>query len=106
SHRSRRRYVRAARPDAGRTAARRPHSRSAWRIDGRLAPRTPRQSRDGQKEGRAMKFHGLKRMVAAPLMVLALVEPLAGGAEASVGPDVFAPASGDLAGVGSRGFLR
>ena len=48
-----------------------------------------------------MKFHGLKRMVAAPLMALAL----AGVADASVGLDVFAPNSGDLAGVGSRGFL-
>jgi len=52
-----------------------------------------------------MKFHGLKRMLAAPLMVLALGAPLAGVAEASVGLDVFAPNSGDLAGVGSRGFL-
>ena len=52
-----------------------------------------------------MKFHGLKRMLAAPLMVLALGAPVAGVAEASVGLDVFAPNNGDLAGVGSRGFL-
>ena len=52
-----------------------------------------------------MKFHGLKRMFAAPLMVLALGAPLTGVAEASVGLDVFAPNNGDLAGVGSRGFL-
>ena len=44
-------------------------------------------------------------MFAAPLMVLALRAPLAGVAEASVGLDVFAPNSGDLPGVGSRGFL-
>jgi len=47
-----------------------------------------------------MKFHS--RMAVA---VLALGAPLAGVAEASVGLDVFAPNSGDLAGVGSRGFL-
>ena len=44
-------------------------------------------------------------MFAAPLMVLALRAPLAGVAEASVGLDVFAPNSGYLPGVGSRGFL-
>ena len=44
-------------------------------------------------------------MFAAPLMVLALRAPLAGVAEASEGLDVFAPNSGDLPGVGSRGFL-
>ena len=47
-----------------------------------------------------MKFHS--RMAVA---VLALGGLLAGRAQASVGLDVFAPNSGDLAGVGSKGFL-
>jgi len=39
------------------------------------------------------------------LAMLVLAVAVSGAAEASVGLDVFAPASGDLAGVGSRGFL-